>query len=181
MPPSAAAPVRGVHVQTCASPGADVRTRQGPPTRAAVRRNALRGERVRLRSERQGRIRLPPVCRQTKRHVGFPGRKLPRRRSPQRAHRCARTAARGTTAGWPKPRHGSTRRPRRRRRPTGSAALAAMSCRPPARASCAARHAPPPLTGTRFVVLLDARLAHDGRADERRAQQRGRSTRRVRP
>ena len=147
MPPSAAAPVRGVHVQTCASPGADVRTRQGPPTRAAVRRNALRGERVRLRSERQGRIRLPPVCRQTKRHVGFPGRKLPRRRSPQRAHRCARTAARGTTAGWPKPRHGSTRRPRRRRRPTGSAALAAM----PHAARQLARHvhALPPLTGTR--------------------------------
>ena len=58
--------------RTCASPGADVRTRQGPPTCAAVRRNVLRGERVRLRIGRQGRIRFPPVCRQTKRHVCFP-------------------------------------------------------------------------------------------------------------
>ena len=179
MPPSAAAPVRGVHVQTCASPGADVRTRQGPPTRAAVRRNALRGERVRLRSERQGRIRLPPVCRQTKRHAWFPRTEtsapaLPSARAPLRTHssarhdgRLAQAAARQHTSPAAPASADGVRRPR-----------CDAACRPPARASCACaasthRH--------EVVVPLDARLAHDGRADERRAQQRGRSTRRVRP
>jgi hypothetical protein len=148
--------------RTCASPGADVRTRQGPPTCAAVRRNVLRGERVRLRIGRQGRIRFPPVCRQTKRHVCFPDGNF-RVGGPLS---CARTAARNTRAVWPKPKHGSTLRPQRRRRPTGSAALAAM---PPAssRVMCMRRfHSP--ARGLSWSSTRASRTTTRG--DERRAR-----------